>query len=156
MYEQSIRALAVTDNMPAALRECVHEYGYAIVQACLDAKVTEPRRIHQLVREIWAGARQPAQRREPLGTLDWILVQARAEINAAGLMRVLAHDHYAILPLCPCAPMIDASVAEVSGFNIRCTKREKHRRRLEAALKAGAAYLRPELLDERRALRRTA
>jgi hypothetical protein len=39
-----------------------------------------------------------------------------------------------IVPIDPTRAMIDASLSEVSGFNVRVTKEEKHRRRLKAAL----------------------
>lgn len=140
-----VRSYEEVERMPRELRDCVHEYGYAIVNACLQAKVTDPRRIHQLVREIWDGARQPSQKRKPGGTVEWILTQAGAGISAATLIRVLDNDGLVIVPKCPSSEMIAASCAEVSGFTERMTKQEKHRRRLTAALRAGASYLAPKL-----------
>lgn len=142
-------ALDRSDEMPRELRECVHEYGYAIVHACLDNGVKRPGQIHQLVHEIWEGARQPSQRRERLGMLDWVLLQAGAQISAATLLRILAGNSMAIVPLMPSTAMVAASMAEVSGFNVRVTKTEKHRRRLTAAVKAGFDHLRPQLLATR-------
>ncbi len=130
--------------MPPKLRECVHAYGYAIVRACLDVKVSDPNRIHALVNSIWEGARQPAQRRERGGALEWLLIQAGAEISVATLMRVLANNDLAIVPLKPTNGMIDASMATVSNFDLRVTKTEKHRMRLKAAIAAGMAEVRPQ------------
>lgn len=139
--EKVERSFAVTDNMPPGLRQCVHEYGFAIVTACLDAGIRNPATIHQLVREIWEGARQPRQRRSRGNTIDWLLIQAKAEITAAELSRVLLNNSLAIVPLDPTRAMIDASMVEVSGFDVRCTKSEKHRRRLAAAIKEGSRHL---------------
>lgn len=130
-----------TDAMSPAMRQCVHEYGYAVVNACLVAGIRTHGQIHQLVREVWEGARQPRQRRPRGGTLDWLLLQAGAQISAAELSRVLKNNNLAIVPLEPTRQMLAASIAEVSGFNVQCTKTEKHRRRLTAALKAGSNYL---------------
>jgi hypothetical protein len=135
---RSERALAMTDEMTPGLRECVHEYGFAIVNACRMAGVTRPAMIHLLVREIWEGARQPRQRRANMNTLDWLLVQAKAEVTSAELIRVLRNNDLVIVPICPTTAMINASMKEVSGFTERVTKCEKHRRRLTAAIKAAA------------------
>lgn len=131
----------VVDAMPANLRQCVHEYGFAIVNACLQAGVRRPETIRNLVREIWEGARQPRQRRRRAGTLDWLLLQAGAEISASTLVRVLLDNGLVIAPICPSAAMIEASKAEVSGFSQRVTKTEKHQRRLVAAMKAASTHL---------------
>lgn len=135
---RSLRALAVTDGMPPDLRQCVHEFGFAIVNACLSHGVKSPGAIRQLVHEIWEGARQPCQRRIHLGTVDWLLMQAGSPISAPKLFRVLAANAHAVVPIDPNPKMIAASMAEVSNFDVRCTKEEKHRRRLRAAIKAGA------------------
>lgn len=150
--ERSERALAVVDSMSPELRACVHEFGYAIVRACLDAKVTEPRHIRQLVCVIWEGARQPAQRRERLGVLDWLLLQAGAQISAATLLRVLDANNMAIVPLLPSQTMVEASLAELADHSERVTKWCKHQRRIIAAVKAGAVHLRPQLLAGHRPL----
>lgn len=133
------RSLSAVDSMSPAWRECVHEYGYAIVHACLEAGVTEPRRVHQLVREIWDGARSYVDKKKPAGTLDWLLMQS-AGISVSGLSRALANESLQIVPKHPTQRMILASLGEVSGFNVQCTKFEKHQRRLQAALSAEANY----------------
>jgi hypothetical protein len=145
LSEKRTRALNETDNMSPELRRCVHEYGYAIVNACLCAKVTDPRRIHQLVREIWDGARQPCQSRPKGGTLDWLLIQAGAGITAATLMRILHDNSLAVVPLEPSNYMVEASKATLANHDERVTKTEKHRRRLRAAISAGVKHLWPQL-----------
>jgi hypothetical protein len=136
--ENSLRA---TDAMSPELRQCVHEYGYAIVNACFVAGVRRPSSIHALVREIWEGARQPRQTRNTGGTLDWLLLQAGAQISVAELNRVLGNNSLAIMPIEPTTLMVEASMAQVSGGGQLMTKREKHRRRLKAALAVGAQHL---------------
>lgn len=124
--------------MPPELRALVHEFGYAIVNAFLVCGVRKVSTIRHLVMEVWAGARQPSQVGGAEGTLDWVLMQAGAEINAAKLERLLADFNLRIVPAEPSREMIEASMAEVSDFTQRITKREKHRRRLTAAIKACA------------------
>lgn len=134
--ERRERALAEIDIMPDDLRSCVHEFGYPIVDACRQAGVRQPNRIRQLVLQIWAGARAPYEVSGPEGTLDWVLAQAGANISAARLERVLAAYDLRIIPVTPTREMLDASMAEVSDFTQKITKREKHLRRLRAAISA--------------------
>lgn len=152
--ERAIRAQAETDNMRPELRACVHEFGYAVVKACEFAGVKDPRKIRQLVYEIWMGARQPAQRnrigrqRTPVqDSIDWLLIQAGAGVTAATLVRLLWHSGMVILPREPGTVMVEASKAEVSEFNERITKTDKHKRRLRAAIDAQARRLWPHLFD---------
>lgn len=148
-------ALAKTDAMPLALRECVHEYGYAIVNACINNGVTDPKRIHILVKEIWAGARQPAQERlvhaqgaSPiLKQIDWLLLQSEAKISAKTLVRTLYENNLVLVPLEPNPAAIAASMETVSGFNVRVTKATKHRMRLRAAVRASTRSMWGFLFD---------
>jgi hypothetical protein len=128
--------LVAVDALSPALRGCVHEFGYPIVHACLNAGVTTPRAIRVLVSEIWGGARQQGQQSGARNTLDWLLIQAGACINSKTLNRILNENNLAIVPCSPTRAMLDASMKEVSGHNIRCTREEKHRRRLIAAIRA--------------------
>lgn len=137
--DRRLNSMAVADSLPAELRACVHEFGLGIVDACRQAGVTNPRRIRVLVREIWAGARQPGQRSTTLGTLDWLLIQAGAEITAERLIWLLGENNMIVCPVEPSREMLDASLATVSGHTVLCTKEEKHRRRLRAALRAALA-----------------
>src|SRR5262249_24608058 len=98
---RTVRSFERVDAMSPALRSCVHEFGDRIVAACLQAGVTSPAHIRTLVHEIWNGARQPNQRRGTLGTLDWLLLQAGAQINARALVGLLAQNRYFILPEMP-------------------------------------------------------
>jgi hypothetical protein len=135
------RSLAMTDALSPELRACVHEFGLPIVRACIDAGVKTPNKIRHLVHEIWEGARCSRQHRSPADKLDWLLIQAGAQISSAQLAEVFKREHLLIIPSMPTAPMIEASLAEVSNHGLICTKREKHRLRLVAALRAEPNYL---------------
>jgi hypothetical protein len=135
------KRLHQADTMPAALRACVHEYGLAIVTACLKHGVSEPAAIHELVKEIWMGARQTSQRRAPSSTLDWYFSQAGLDISTPTLLRLLKNQNLIICPHMATRQMIDASMATVANFNAKVTKHEKHKLRLDAALEVGARYL---------------
>jgi hypothetical protein len=115
------------------------------VTACVLAGVREPRRIRQLVKEIWEGARQPTQRRPTLGALDWLLIQAESPISAKTLIRILRDNSHFLVPIDPTKQMVDASMAEVSNFDLRISKRDKHTRRLQAAMRAGVKHLWPDI-----------
>ena len=129
-----LAALETVDAMPQGLRECVHEFGYPIVNMMIMAGVRNPRHIRMIVKECWAGSRQAGQNTSALGALDWLL--PNVEPTGRGLIRYLVENSYVIAPICPTNAMIEASMNEVSGHTVRCTKREKHRRRLYAALTA--------------------
>lgn len=131
-----VRALNETDNMSKQLRDCVSEFGYPIVNCCLLSGISNPSVIRKIVPEIWAGARGQSQRNGAIGTLDWLLVQAGACISAATLRRVLAQNNMLIVSAEPTAIMISASMETVSSYSERISKKDKHRRRLTAALRA--------------------
>jgi len=134
--EQRRKQLVIVDEMSPHLRQCVHEFGLPIVRACVMAGVDDPRMIRMLVKEIWNGARQLGQKSGARNTLDWLLAQAGAGISSKTLHRVLEDNHLVISSTEPTKAMLQASLAAVSGGNVICTKEEKHRRRLRAALNA--------------------
>ncbi len=151
--QRSLRQTQATDAMTPELRACVHEFGFPIVHAMLEAKVRKPSLIRQLVHEVWAGARQPRQRaakREvspALNNLDWLLIQAKAEITAPELLRFLAMSGLVIVPREPSAAMLNASMTAIDGMGL-LTKPEKHRIRLREAVKAGVCSMWPHLRTE--------
>ena len=132
------KQLTDTDALPDDLRPLVHEYGLPIITACVRYGVREPRQIHDLVREIWDGARQESQRGGSLNALDWLLIQAGANISAAKLIRFLKSHSLALVSFEPSHQMVEASMATVSQFKERVTKPEKHIRRLRAAILVGS------------------
>lgn len=136
LSKKRVEALDRIDKMPPELRKCVHEYGLPIVSVCLKHGVKEPNKIRELVREIWSGARETAQRNQALGLVDWILLNSGSSLTVKGLNRLLADSTHVISPIEPTRTMLNASMAEVANFNERVTKEEKHRRRLRAALRA--------------------
>lgn len=135
-----VAALAITDAMPRELRECVHEFGLPIVTCCVKHGVSSPRKIRELVKEIWAGARQTGQRNEARGVVDWLLAQSGSSLSFRTLSRLLAENHLVICTAEPNRQMLSASMGEVCKFNERMTKEEKHRRRLRAALQAAMKH----------------
>ena len=139
--------------MPADLRACVHEFGFAIVNACILAGVTQPARIRQLVYEIWQGARQPNQRTGTKGTsaldfLDWVLIQAGAQITAPCLLRLLYQKGLVVIPHEPTDQMIVTSMMAIERMGL-LTKRKKHALRLRAAIRAATRQFWPELIAEK-------
>lgn len=138
--DRASKQFAEIERFPAELRQCVHEYGYPIIKQFICCGITKPGQIHNLMREIWEGARSSRQSRQRSGILDWLLIQAGAEITAAELCRALRASNLIIVPTTPTKAMIEASMATVSGFNLKVTKMDKHRLRLLAALDAGGNY----------------
>lgn len=129
-----LSALAAIDSMPRDLRECVHDFGLPIVSVLTKHGVRNPRHIREIVREIWAGPRQVGQGDGVQGAIDFALL--RGGISYKTLRRLLADFSMAIVPTTPTRAMIEASMAEVSGGGEIMTKREKHIRRLRAAVMA--------------------
>ena len=129
-----LAALHIVDGMSGPLRGCVHEFGLPIVTVLTKFGISDPRHIREIVKEVWGGARQAGQNSGAINTLDFIL--AHGPVSSKTLRRVLADNNMLIVSTHPTRAMIEASMAEVSGFNERMTKEEKHRRRLVAALAA--------------------
>lgn len=129
----------MVDAMPPALRECVHEFGLPIVYTLRKFGITQPKVIREIVRECWAGPRQAGQRSGARGTLEVVLSRCDSIPNAATLYRILADNNLAIVSTEPTGPMVEASMAAVKPTDGLMGKTEKHRRRLRAAIAAGAA-----------------
>lgn len=143
-------SLRQTDMMPGPLRECVHEFGFAIVDQCRMFGIKEPARIRQLVRTVWDGARSPVDRphstggSHTLGHLDWLLIQAGAQLTAPQLIRLLWDHGMAVIPKEPSELMVQASIDETGKMGL-VSKKDKHRLRLRAAIRAAAVKLYPVL-----------
>lgn len=135
------RALEETDRLPADLRECVHEYGLPIVTVLMKHGIRRGAIVREIVREIWAGARQSSQRRAPSSTLDWYFVQSGIDLNTATLLRLLEDQSLVIVPKNASMQMVEASMRTVAGYDLRVTKQQKHKLRLDAALEAGSKHL---------------
>ena len=136
LSKRRLRAIEAVDEMAPELRECVHEYGYSIVSVFLQFGIENPTAIRHIINTVRLGARDGAQNRAPLLSAIDVLM-AQGPLSSHDLFRLLQHNNWAIVPIDPTRGMVAASLEEVSGFNVRCTKEEKHRRRLRAALKAG-------------------
>lgn len=134
---KTINSLNRVDQMPVALRECVHEFGLPIVEVLTKFGIKNPAHIREIVLQIWQGPRGGAGRQgaSALDTVDWVLARSVGEVSVKGLLRTLHDGNLCIAPRDPTVAMIEASMNEVSGYNVVCTKREKHKRRLAAALR---------------------
>jgi hypothetical protein len=138
---------AAIDTMPAELRQCVHEFGYAIVHHFIAAGIREPNMIRHLVKTCWDGPRSICQRKRGAHEkIDWLLASSGSSLTAEALFRALYANGMVLVPIEPMQVAVDASLAEVSGFNQRVTKIEKHRLRLRAAMRATVNKLYPGLL----------
>ncbi len=139
-------ACDLVDRLPPDLRELVHDYGLHIVNQFVACGVRRPDHIRQLVRSARVGAREPGNERDPgmkrpgkraLAHIDtWMLGQG-ATFNARMLVRAIRDGGFTVISTSPSAAMLEASMAEVSGFNMKCSRSEKHQRRLQAALVTG-------------------
>lgn len=138
----SARRLNAMDRMDSLMphhRHLVHEFGLPIVSVLIRHGVTGTAAIREVVRECWAGPRQECQRADTRGTIDWLLARSGSNLSAKALYRVLADNNLFIVSAEPSRAMLNASMSEVSGFNVRCSREEKHKRRLRAAIRASAA-----------------
>ena len=110
--------MARVDAMPREVRELVYEFGLDVVQEFLNHHVTKPKSIRHLIATVLA--------------LDYDNGQRRFAKNAH---KALSRANLCIsVPREPTKEMIEASMREVSGHDVLCTKYEKHRRRLKAAI----------------------
>jgi hypothetical protein len=128
------RSLDVIDGMPSGLRESVHEFGLPIVSVLVKHGVKSPKAIREIVKEVWAGARQEGQRNDARSIVDWLLMQNGA--HPPSVYRMLAENNHVLTTVEPTRAMVEASMAELANHNVRCTKYEKHCWRLRAALRA--------------------
>jgi hypothetical protein len=135
------KALEETDRLPADLRECVHEYGLPIVAVLMKHGIKRGAHIREVVREVWAGARQTSQRRAPSSTLDWYFAQTGIDLNTRTLLRLLEDQSLVIVPKNATIQMVEASMATVCNHDMILTKKQKHKLRLDAALDAGSKHL---------------
>lgn len=139
------RSLDETDQMPPKLRQCVHDYGYAVVNQFRMAGVTNPAMIHQIMHEVWNGPRQPKQAANSvLSKMDALIMQAGEHISAAALVRFLWTNGLAIVPKEPSTHMVAASMAALDN-DAWVSKERKHQLRLRAAIKAAAHRWWPHL-----------
>jgi hypothetical protein len=138
--------LVKTDEMSPELRQVVHDYGYPIVYAFVSCGITKPGIIRNLVAECWHGARQSNQSNGGIDTvIDLLLINSGSSMSARTFIRALYDSSLCILPMEPMPQGIDASMVTVSGGTERMTKREKHTRRLRAAIQTSLRHRYPWL-----------
>lgn len=134
LSHRALRALDETDAMVGELRECVHDYGLPIVQACLQAGVREARHIRHIVGACWANAvGQPNGRRGMAASIDALLLRNGGVTTADQLAALLRAQGAAMLPVAVDSRMVRASMQHGT---LR-TERE-HLLGIGAALRAAA------------------
>ena len=139
--ERVLRSFETLERFDPALRDCVHEFGMAIVQLCLHVGVTDPRRIRVLVHGIWSGARSVGQRgSHPVEVLDWLLPQQTEPISTKAIVGVIHAKGHTIVSRTPTKAMVDASLSALDDEGW-VTKQEKHKLRLAAAIRAAEMAL---------------
>lgn len=106
------------DGMPEDWRALVHAYGFNVVHAMQTC-----------------GVKKAAHCRHLIETVLDELSPIRGSKSSQGT-RCRSEQLLVLTPIEPTDAMIDASMATVSGFDVHCSKREKHRLRLRAALQA--------------------
>lgn len=113
-YARVVARMDRIDAMPPEIRALIHEHGLTMIQAFLDVGVAKANQIAHLIDRVKHGSTEVGDRNtSPKQTAFHVYV-----------------------PVEPSAKMIEASMAEVSNFNMNVTKYEKHRLRLRAAIKA--------------------
>lgn len=117
-HEKIVARMARIDALPPAIRELIHEEGLSIVQSFLDVGVKKPEHIRHLIMRVRSGS-------VDIGT------------GAGGFGWTQNGRQMVVVPLEPTPAMINASMETVSAHDVECTKFEKHKRRLRAAIKAG-------------------
>lgn len=116
-HEKIVSRMQTIDALPKEVRELIHEYGYTMVRAFLDQKITKANIIWHLIQQV--------QR----GSLD----------TGNGTASFQGGRAMVVIPAEPTPEMIHASMATVSNHDMVVDKFEKHKLRLRAAIKAGIA-----------------
>lgn len=149
--QKTLRSLDDVDRMSPELRKCVHEFGYEVVSSIIQAGVTNPNKIRNIIHSCLLGPRNSYNRSGKgssysplLRSIDALLVNSGSNLTAEGLLRFLSLNHMVIVPREPSPAMIDASIEAIRHMG-RVSKRDKHRIRLKMAIDACVKKLWPEL-----------
>jgi hypothetical protein len=141
------RRMATIDAMPKELRALVHEHGLTVIQAFVDGGLTKPKSINHIIDTIRRGSGEIGPRESNIihrknsfaeSTIDEILNALHAPPIAVQIINYLLRRGKVITPTEPTEKMIQASmdaVNPVSEGGELLNKRDKHKRRLRAALK---------------------
>lgn len=114
-HERVVARMDRMDALPKEIRELIHEYGYTVIDAFLNQKITKASAIKHLINAV------------NRGSMDASLGGAR---NGQGRDLVVVPEH-------PTIAMVEASMATVANHDMDVDKFTKHRLRLDAALRAG-------------------
>jgi hypothetical protein len=115
--EKIVARMSYIDGLPKDVRELVHEYGFTVVKAFLDQKITKASAIRHLIDTVRTGSIDPG--------------------TGAGGVGMVGGRAMCAVPIEPTPAMIAASMATVANHDMLVSKEEKHRLRLRAAIKAG-------------------
>jgi hypothetical protein len=133
----------VVDRLPPLLRQAVGEYGFSVVMAFVQMGITDPKVMRHLVQAVRLGARERGnerpwapQHRRVFNAIDTWLIANGAGFPAVALARGMREAGYIPVSLNPSLEMTEASMAEVTVYDPRLSKMDKHFRRLQAALGA--------------------
>lgn len=148
--EKVKRSFETIDKMPRELKSCVHEFGLPIVNSLVCAGITKPSVIRQIVHEIWCGTRETWMQNGGgfhgmMAKLDAVLVHGNVPMNAATLARIMHSSGFVIVPATALACMVTASMETVTPEDGPMSKKEKHKRRIDAALTAARKFMFPHL-----------
>lgn len=131
------------DQLSPAVRHLVHEFGYSMVREFDMAGITDPKLVRRLIHAVWRGSREPGNKPSGMPLPGFIkeLDAAWPRIpNGSAMVGFLHSMQVTVCSLTPSAAMVQASIAEVSRHGV-ISKEEKHRYRLEAALRAQSDHL---------------
>lgn len=138
--------MAAVDALKPEHRALVHEYGLACVDALLQAGVTKPGQMRQIIGTIRAGGgtdRRPLYGFKPenkgravLAALDPFLVAQGAGFTGRQVVQVIRDKGYSVLPRTPTREMLEASLHALDNKGL-VTRIDKHTLRLQAALHRG-------------------
>lgn len=141
------------DDLPPGLRDCVHEFGWSVVQSFIQNGIKKPAQIRHLVNVVRLGSREPGNKRGEVGahrslcTLDEFLLNSESKITARALVGMLKMQNIILTTDEPYGSMISASILALKNAPSRVTVEEKHRLSLRAAIRAGAKEMWPFLYE---------
>lgn len=137
---------AHVDSLPADIRALVHDFGWGVVSAYLQAGVTKAKRIRHLIETTLDGSWEIRSRRlntqvisRAAERLNKCLSEFHLPANGQALVDSLRRNGAVIVCMQPTTAMVDASIHALHQpqyANAYVTKQEKHRIRLTAALRA--------------------
>ncbi len=130
---KTIARMEEIDRQPPAIRALVHEYNWNVVRAFIQCGVTNPRHIKHLIMASLAGAAAYGVGRPQKDGIP---------ISTTLALEIMHRPDLALVQREPTEEMLQASMGAVEPYRQGSdapllSKREKHLRRLRAAIAAG-------------------